>query len=92
MDAENERVARIERWCGELGDATRAAYARETITLFLEEVEQWGEWEWDSLTEEVEERKRRVNDINRSLRDLPIEWLKSRVQGPLPSLEKYVNM
>ena len=81
VSEENERLTRIERWCGELGDATRAAYARETITLFLEEVEQWGEWEWSSPTEQVEVRKRRINDINRSLGELPIEWLKSRVQG-----------
>jgi len=84
VSEENERLTRVERWCGELGDATRAAYARETITLFLEEVEQWGEWEWSSPTEEVEVRKRRINDINRSLGELPIEWLKSRVQGLSP--------
>jgi len=82
VDVESVRVGRIETWCGELGDATRAAYAREVITQFLEEVEQWGDWEWESPTDDVAERKVRVEEIKRSLRDLPIEWLKSRVQGP----------
>ena len=78
---ESGRVARIETWCGELGDATRAAYAREVIIQFLEEVERWGDWEWEAALDDVEEREIRVDEIKRSLRDLPIEWLKSRVQG-----------
>jgi hypothetical protein len=83
VDVESRRVARIETWCGELGDATRAAFAREVIIQFLEEVERWGDWEWEAALDDVEERKIRVDEIKRSLRDLPIEWLKSRVQGSL---------
>ena len=81
VDVESRRIARIETWCGELGDATRAAFAREVITQFLEEVERWGEWDWEAPTEEVDQRKRRVEEIQRSLGELPIEWLKSRIQG-----------
>ena len=80
-DVEVEKRGRIERWCSELQDATRAAYARETIVEFLDEIETWGDWDWDSHSEEVELKRRRADEIKCSLGALPIEWLKSRVQG-----------
>jgi hypothetical protein len=77
----DDRVIRLERWCNQLGDACRAAYARETITKFLAEVESWGTWNWSSTAPEVQERKVRVEGIRNGLGELPIEWLKTRVTG-----------
>lgn len=77
----DDRVVRIERWYNQLGDACRAAFARETITRFLAEVESWPDWIWNSTAPEVEERKVRVEQIKNGLGELPIEWLKTRVTG-----------
>src|SRR5271156_3795686 len=71
-----ERVANIGRWCEQLDDACRAAYARETITAFLKDVESWPDWEWNTDREEIENRRTRIEEIKLVLAELPIEWLK----------------
>lgn len=83
-DVEQDRINRVEKWCNQLSDATRAAFARETITEFLNEIESWEEWQWNSTITEVSEKKSRVEEIKRTLSDLPIEWLKTRVIGSIP--------
>ena len=88
VDELHDRVVRVERWCNQLGDATRAANAREIITQFLDEIESWQEWQWQANLEEVQEKKRRVEQIKKRLSDLPVEWLKTRVTGiSLPTCE-----
>lgn len=47
-----ERIERVESWCSQLGDASRAAYTRETIIKFLGEVGSVG---WMQL--EVSQRR-----------------------------------
>ena len=83
-DETQERIARVEKWCNQLSDATRAAHARETITKFSGELESWNEWQWNCAVGEVEEKKGRVEEIKRTLSNLPIEWLKTRVTGFSP--------
>jgi hypothetical protein len=78
------RVDRVQRWCGQLDDASRTAFARETITSFLEEVQSWPEWNWKANEEDVERIKIRVKQIKNTLNELPIEWLKRRVTGTNP--------
>ena len=77
----HDRMVMVERWCNQLGDATRAADAREIIVQFLDEVESWDEWQWKANLEEVQEKKGRVEEIKRGLSGLPVEWLKTRVTG-----------
>jgi hypothetical protein len=81
VDELGERVDRVQRWCGQLADACRAAFARDTISEFVDEVEDWGEWTWDSTSMEVDGRRGRVREIKNVLGELPIEWLKTRVTG-----------
>jgi len=83
-----ERVIRLEKWCGQLSDATRAAETREIITRFLNEVEGWDEWQWSINIEDVQEQKGRVNEIKKVLSELPIEWLKSRITGFPPFFQQ----
>jgi hypothetical protein len=80
----DDRVIRLERWYNQLGDASRAAFARETITKFLAEVESWPDWTWNSTASEISSRKVRVEQIRNGLGELPIEWLKTRVTGCYP--------
>ena len=77
----DHRIHRVEKWCNQLYDATRAAHARETIIEFLAEVEDWEDWDWGCPASEVAEKKSRVEEIKRILSNLPIEWLKTRVTG-----------
>lgn len=79
----DERIIRVEKWCNQLVDATRAAHARETILEILSEVESWGDWDWEETIEDVGEKKERIEEIKRTLNDLPIEWLKTRVTGTI---------
>ena len=80
-EEEFERVCRLEKWCSQLDDATQAAYARERILEFLNEVDGWEEWDWN-LGEPVVERTRvKAEEITRRLGELPVERLKTRVQG-----------
>jgi len=76
-----ERLANVERWCGQLDDACRAAYAREIISTSLNKVESWPEWDWNTNGEEIERRRTRIEEIKLALAELPIEWLKKRVTG-----------
>jgi hypothetical protein len=75
------RITRVEHWCRHLGDATRAAEARELIRSFLREVEAWDAWRWDLDLVVVDAKRRRIDEITRTLASLPIEWLKGRVTG-----------
>ena len=84
VDELHGRIVRVERWCNQLADATRAANAREIIIQFLDEVESWEEWQWDSGIVEVQEKKRRMEEIKKRLSELRIEWLKTRVTGNFP--------
>ena len=81
VDELHDRVARVERWCNQLGDATRAADAREIIIQSLDEIESWEEWQWGHNSEEVQEKRRKVEEVKRGLNELPIEWLKTRITG-----------
>ena len=80
-DVDDTRITRLEKWCDELDDASRAAYVRETILKLLSEVEEWDNWKWNLEIQHVEEKKGRVEEIREILTELPIEWLKSRVTG-----------
>lgn len=76
-----ERVCRLEKWCSQLDDATQAAYARERILEFMNKVDGWGEWDWNSGEPVVEQKRAKAEEITRRLGELPIERLKTRVQG-----------
>lgn len=84
VDELHDRVVRVEQWCNQLGDATRAASARETIIQFLDEIESWEEWQWTASLEQVQEKRERVEAIKKGLSKLPVEWLKTRVTGIPP--------
>ena len=84
VDELQDRVVRVEQWCNQLGDAIRAANARETIIQFLDEIESWDEWQWKADLEQVQEKRGRVEAIKKGLRELPVEWLKTRVTGISP--------
>ena len=71
----------LERWCKQLDDTCRAAYSREQITHHLKEVEAWEEWAWEDPIAIIQGKKSRTEEIQRSLTELPIEWLKTRVTG-----------
>jgi len=81
-----ESVANIERWCEQLDDACRAAFARDTITTSLNKIESWPEWDWNTNGETIESRRTRIEEIKLALAELPIEWLKRRVTGTFPQL------
>jgi hypothetical protein len=76
-----DRVIQLERWCNQLQDATRAAFTRETILKCLGEIESWEDWSWDTPVQEIDIKKSQIDGIKRILKELPIEWLKSRVTG-----------
>ena len=85
-DEAQERIIKIVKWCEQLDDAVRAAHARETITTYLKQVTSWPEWTYSISTEAVEEMKGRIERIKKGLAELPIEWLKIRVTGIIPSV------
>ena len=78
-----ERISRIRRWCTQLDDACRAAYARDTINKFLKEIESFEEWTWEQELEIIQSKRSRIDEIKSSLNELPIEFLKQRVKGSI---------
>jgi len=84
-----ERIGCIRRWCTQLDDACRAAYARERINEFLTEIENWEDWQWQDTLSTIESKRTRIDDIKQELNELPIEWLKNRVTG-VPQIQSKV--
>jgi hypothetical protein len=84
-----ERVDRVERWCGQLADVSRAAHARDQIIYFLNQVQSWPDWMWGFSREDVDSRKERIKEIDAAMGELCVEsWLKKRVTG-IPRFSSY---
>jgi hypothetical protein len=82
-------VDRVERWCGQLADVSRAAHARDQIIYFLNQVQSWPDWMWGFSREDVDSRKERIKEIDDAMGELCVEsWLKKRVTG-IPRFSSY---